>query len=927
MASASSRHAATQPGSGGRGGTHSRRNSVEVVALDRLFSSLRPSMGDSGSSSRSLDVGSGGGSRTSPHQPQSSPVPAAGVLKTSRQSPMQVDTSAHRNQLDSLFTDTPLAGRTHEDPPSDRNHEGGPSRPQSSRSMASTVRSSKAPGDPPSFSEMTVQAREAMAPVIASPWFEALVIALIIANTIFLALVDPTDPESPRTQAADAAESVFLVAFTLEALLKAFVLGWYGKPTAYLADWWNRLDFGIVVLSWLALLPMLEGTNLSAVRVVRIFRLLRSVTSLSGLRLLIDAFTSSVPQLVNVAVLCAFCFFLFGIVGVQLFGGKLNQRCFFPSVNGSAPVLNEDDERMCDVDGVDGGRSCPVVGGVPTVCMHSHVNPNRGITSFDNTLVAFLAIFQCISLEGWVDMQYWVRVARLVLHLSASCWAHNTTAGPQMRDTMSGWYGLYFVVLILFGSLFLLNLVVAVITLNLTSQSRQAVTETKRAEQWATLARLQAAGSTGDVLSALIAASYAVKVGADARAAAAAVAKTRKGRALVRSHSAHHQHNGHHGNHSNHGNHGNHAAGGGAAADDGAGAGAGHMNGARSAGLAGRVSRHTMGSADSQLHLSHLFTTSTNDMPEATGSGLAEAPHASPPAANARGVNRGRRGGLRRPRSSRRGSAFAPGPAAPTPEIDKLLPVLKHDQPAEGASPTYGWQRVTSSVGRALRASRARRVRTTLRFLHRAWDGLFRLAPGLVPAPAPLDGTPESSRTQGDDVDATGLGAPAAVVGDGMLAQRPPSGAFTPGTTVSNRPMLRVDTPDTATPPPPASLESPVRRSTSRASRASFPSDSSSIDESEMPPSLRTPATTHSNRAGINATAADELARLDALLPAATVRRRRADRRSAGSSAGAGSGGGDGLSSVAETKGDNEVHVTFVDSCSSSGGDVRGFRG
>ena len=333
-----------------------------------------------------------------------------------------------------------------------------------------------------------------------------------------------------------------------------------------------------------------------------------------------------------------------------------------------------------------------------------------------------------------------------------------------------------------------------------------------------------------------------------------------------------------------------------------------------------------MGSADSQLHLSHLFTTSTNDMPKDTGSGLAEAPHTSPPAANARGANRGRRGGLRRPRSSRRGSAFAPGPAAPTPEIDKLLPVLKHDQPAEGASPTYGWQRVTSSVGRALRASRARRVRTTLRFLHRAWDGLFRLAPGLVPAPAPLDGTPESSRTQGDDVDATGLGAPAAVVGDGMPAQRPPSGAFTPGTAVSNRPMLRVDTPDTATPPPPASLESPVRRSTSRASRASFPSDSSSIDESEMPPSLRTPATTHSNRAGINATAADELARLDALLPAATVRRRRADRRSAGSSAGAGSAGGDGLSSVAETKGDNEVHVTFVDSCSSSGGDVRGSR-
>jgi hypothetical protein len=33
-------------------------------------------------------------------------------------------------------------------------------------------------------------------------------------------------------------------------------------------------------------------------------------------------------------------------------------------------------------------------------------NPNFGSTSFDNILWAWLTIFQCISLEGWVDVMY-----------------------------------------------------------------------------------------------------------------------------------------------------------------------------------------------------------------------------------------------------------------------------------------------------------------------------------------------------------------------------------------------------------------------------------------------------------------------------------------------------------------------------------------
>lgn len=35
--------------------------------------------------------------------------------------------------------------------------------------------------------------------------------------------------------------------------------------------------------------------------------------------------------------------------------------------------------------------------------------PNHGITNFDNFGLAMLTVFQCITLEGWTDVLYWVR--------------------------------------------------------------------------------------------------------------------------------------------------------------------------------------------------------------------------------------------------------------------------------------------------------------------------------------------------------------------------------------------------------------------------------------------------------------------------------------------------------------------------------------
>lgn len=39
---------------------------------------------------------------------------------------------------------------------------------------------------------------------------------------------------------------------------------------------------------------------------------------------------------------------------------------------------------------------------------HTWPGPNDGITNFDNFGLAMLTVFQCVSLEGWTDVMYWV---------------------------------------------------------------------------------------------------------------------------------------------------------------------------------------------------------------------------------------------------------------------------------------------------------------------------------------------------------------------------------------------------------------------------------------------------------------------------------------------------------------------------------------
>ena len=51
---------------------------------------------------------------------------------------------------------------------------------------------------------------------------------------------------------------------------------------------------------------------------------------LLGMRILVMLLLDTLPMLGNVLLLCFFVFFIFGIIGVQLWAGLLRQRCHIP---------------------------------------------------------------------------------------------------------------------------------------------------------------------------------------------------------------------------------------------------------------------------------------------------------------------------------------------------------------------------------------------------------------------------------------------------------------------------------------------------------------------------------------------------------------------------------------------------------------------
>uniref|UniRef100_A0A8C7PVF7 Voltage-dependent T-type calcium channel subunit alpha n=1 Tax=Oncorhynchus mykiss TaxID=8022 RepID=A0A8C7PVF7_ONCMY len=303
---------------------------------------------------------------------------------------------------------------------------------------------------------------------------------VILLNCVTLGMFQPCedhDCESERCKILEDFDDFIFAFFAVEMVIKMVALGIFGKK-CYLGDTWNRLDFFIVLAGMLEYSLNLQNVSFSAVRTVRVLRPLRAINRVPSMRILVTLLLDTLPMLGNVLLLCFFVFFIFGIVGVQLWAGLLRNRCFLPE-NFSLPLSVElgnyyhtenDDENpfICSMPRENGMRLCSSVptlyeeGGLQcqmdmksynstdnTTCINwnqyysncsaGHVNPFKGAINFDNICYAWIAIFQVITLEGWVDIMYFV------------------------MDSHSFYNFIYFILLIIIGSFFMINLCLVVI--------------------------------------------------------------------------------------------------------------------------------------------------------------------------------------------------------------------------------------------------------------------------------------------------------------------------------------------------------------------------------------------------------------------------------------------------------------------------------
>uniref|UniRef100_A0A671X857 Voltage-dependent L-type calcium channel subunit alpha n=1 Tax=Sparus aurata TaxID=8175 RepID=A0A671X857_SPAAU len=294
--------------------------------------------------------------------------------------------------------------------------------------------------------------RKACINIVEWKTFEIIILLTIFANCIALAVFLPMPEEDSNNTNAnlESLEYIFLIIFTLECFLKIVAYGLVFHEGAYLRNCWNILDFVIVfmglftfaldTINKIAGVPMEKGGgfDMKALRAFRVLRPLRLVSGVPSLQVVMNSILKAMLPLLHIALLVFLLVTIYAIMGLELFKCKMHKTCYY-TAEGELPA-------PCAQAG--NGRRCMING---SECRPNWEGPNNGITHFDNIGFAMLTVYQCITMEGWTKVLYWV----------------NDAIGNE-------WPWIYFVPLILIGSFFVLNLVLGVLSGEFTKEREKA---------------------------------------------------------------------------------------------------------------------------------------------------------------------------------------------------------------------------------------------------------------------------------------------------------------------------------------------------------------------------------------------------------------------------------------------------------------------
>uniref|UniRef100_A0A7N8Y0T7 Sodium channel protein n=1 Tax=Mastacembelus armatus TaxID=205130 RepID=A0A7N8Y0T7_9TELE len=279
--------------------------------------------------------------------------------------------------------------------------------------------------------------------IVEHDWFETFIIFMILLSSGALAFED-IHIERRRTIKIilEFADKVFTYIFVIEMFLKWVA---YGFKT-YFTNAWCWLDFFIVDISLISLAANWMGYSdlgpIKSLRTLRALRPLRALSRFEGMRVVVNALIGAIPSIFNVLLVCLIFWLIFSIMGVNLFAGKF-YRC-----------INTTTEELFSVTEVNNKSDCLAIGEATQEARWVNVKVN-----YDHVGKGYLSLLQVATFKGWMDIMY------------AAVDSREVEEQPSYEVNL--YMYMYFVIFIIFGSFFTLNLFIGVIIDNFNQQKKK----------------------------------------------------------------------------------------------------------------------------------------------------------------------------------------------------------------------------------------------------------------------------------------------------------------------------------------------------------------------------------------------------------------------------------------------------------------------
>ncbi|XP_041056362.1 sodium channel, voltage-gated, type I-like, alpha isoform X13 [Carcharodon carcharias] len=276
--------------------------------------------------------------------------------------------------------------------------------------------------------------------IVEHNWFETFIIFMILLSSGALAFEDIYIEQRQTIKTMlEYADKIFTYIFILEMLLKWVAYGF----VKYFTNAWCWLDFLIVDVSLVSLIANALGySELGAIKSLRTLRALRPLRALSrfeGMRVVVNALLGAIPSIMNVLLVCLIFWLIFSIMGVNLFAGRYYQ------------CINTTDGKRFPINIVENITDC--------LQLNETARWQNVKINFDNVGAGYLALLQVATFKGWMEIMYAAVDSRAV---------------QQQPDYECNLYMyFYFVIFIIFGSFFTLNLFIGVIIDNFNQQKKK----------------------------------------------------------------------------------------------------------------------------------------------------------------------------------------------------------------------------------------------------------------------------------------------------------------------------------------------------------------------------------------------------------------------------------------------------------------------